>query len=88
MLRDRGFETVALTPGIDAEPIGEVAARLSGRPRVAVLAGAEGEGLGPETLALSAIRARIPMAEGVDSLNVTVAAAIALDRLRVAAKQD
>ena len=80
-LRTRGFEGVALTPRADAEAIADVAARLAGHPRVAVLAGAEGEGLGPEALAAAGNRARIPMAPGVDSLNVSVAVAIALHRL-------
>ena len=82
MLRARGFETIALTPALNAEPIREAAARLASAARIAVLAGAEGDGLGAEALTLSDIRARIPMAKGVDSLNVTVAVAIALDRLR------
>ena len=80
-LRERGFEGVALTPRADAEPIGDIAEGLARRPRIALLAGAEGEGLGAEALASAGIRARIPIAPGVDSLNVTVAVAIALHRL-------
>ena len=85
-LSERGFEVVALTPRTAAEPIAGVAARLAGSARVAVLAGAEGDGLGPEALAATAVRARIPMTSGVDSLNVAVAVAIALDRLRTATR--
>lgn len=52
------------------------------RPRRAVVAvGTEFAGLSPAALACCDAVARIPMAEGVDSLNVAVAAAIALDRL-------
>ena len=49
--------------------------------RVALLVGNEGSGLTPEALALSTERARIKMSPGVDSLNVTVAASIAMHRL-------
>lgn len=45
--------------------------------RVALLLGAEGSGLTPEALAGADVRVRIPMAAGVDSLNVATAAAVA-----------
>jgi tRNA G18 (ribose-2'-O)-methylase SpoU len=48
---------------------------------VAVVVGAEGPGLTDAALAAAEVRASIPMAPGVDSLNVATAAAIALDRL-------
>ena len=65
---------VALTPAADATPL--AAARLGGR-RVALLLGAEGPGLTAEALATADRRVRIPMATGVDSLNVATAAAVA-----------
>lgn len=68
-----GFTTVALTPSADAEPL----AALPPLDRVALLLGAEGTGLRPATLAAAHRRARIPMAAGVDSLNVATAAAVA-----------
>jgi tRNA G18 (ribose-2'-O)-methylase SpoU len=49
--------------------------------RLALLVGAEGPGLTPATLAAADRRVRIPLAPGVDSLNVATAAAIALHRL-------
>ena len=52
-----------------------------GRGKVALLVGAEGPGLTAAALAAADVRARIPMAPGVDSLNVATAAAIALHRL-------
>lgn len=72
----RGFTTIALTPSgddlvDDVEPPG----------RVALLVGAEGPGLRPETIAAADRRVRIAMRPGVDSLNVATAAAIALHRL-------
>jgi tRNA G18 (ribose-2'-O)-methylase SpoU len=74
-LRDRGFRIVALTPAPDADPIDRLAAD---RPRrVAFLLGAEGPGLSDSALAAADERVRIPIAPGVDSLNVATAAAIA-----------
>jgi tRNA G18 (ribose-2'-O)-methylase SpoU len=69
----RGFTTIALTPRDDAVPLREVVAP----ERWAVLLGAEGPGLSDATLAAADVRARIPMAGGVDSLNVATAAAVA-----------
>ena len=76
LLRHNGFRIVALTPG------GEVpirAAELTGK--VALLVGSEGPGLSPEALRAADVRVRIPMAAGVDSLNVATAAAIAFAAL-------
>jgi tRNA G18 (ribose-2'-O)-methylase SpoU len=68
-----GFTVVALTPARSAPVLSSLP---TGRP-VAVLVGAEGPGLRAETLGAARVRARIPMAPGVDSLNVATAAAIA-----------
>ena len=45
--------------------------------RCALLLGAEGPGLSPAALAAADLAVRIPMARGVDSLNVAAAAAVA-----------
>jgi tRNA G18 (ribose-2'-O)-methylase SpoU len=59
-------------------PRGEVALRdVPVPPRWAVLLGAEGPGLTDAALAAADARVRIPMASGVDSLNVATAAAVA-----------
>jgi tRNA G18 (ribose-2'-O)-methylase SpoU len=80
-LRTAGFRLVALTPDAAAGDLEWYAAR-PGRPqRLALLLGAEGDGLSGEALAAADLRLRIPMASGIDSLNVAVAAAIALYRL-------
>ena len=50
-------------------------------PRVAIVVGHESEGVTPGVRALAAHVVRIPMARGVDSLNVAVSAAVALDHL-------
>jgi tRNA G18 (ribose-2'-O)-methylase SpoU len=83
-LRAAGFVVAALTPAAGATPIGEAAETLAAHPHVALLAGAEGNGLSPDALTSADLRVRIPMASGVDSLNVTVAVGIALERLRTA----
>jgi tRNA G18 (ribose-2'-O)-methylase SpoU len=81
-LRQRGFELLALTPAPDAEPIEAVALDVAARrPRVALLVGAEGPGLRDAALATSDRKVRIPIAPGVDSLNVATAAAVAFHRL-------
>lgn len=67
-----GFTTVALSPSGDTD-VRDVA----GQDCVAWLLGAEGDGLSPRTLDAADVRARIPMAPGVDSLNVATAAAVA-----------
>jgi tRNA G18 (ribose-2'-O)-methylase SpoU len=75
-LRAAGFELVALTPAADAEPL--AALRPAPGARVALLVGSEGPGLRPATLAAVDRRVRIPLAPEVDSLNLSVAAAIAM----------
>lgn len=75
----RGFTTIALTPRATARDIAEADALPSRR---ALLLGTEGDGL-PESLVHRAdVRMRIPMAGGIDSLNVAAASAIALHALR------
>jgi tRNA G18 (ribose-2'-O)-methylase SpoU len=74
MLRDGGRRIVALTPRAGARPL--AASGLAGQ-RVAVLLGAEGPGLSEQVLAAADEWVRIPMVDGVDSLNVAAAAAVA-----------
>lgn len=75
VVRQAGFRLLALTPDATATPIDAVA--VGSDERVALLFGAEGPGLSPETLAAADERVGIPMRGGVDSLNVGVAAGIA-----------
>jgi len=74
-MRSAGFDVIALTPADAAAPLHEWSVRA---PRVALMVGAEGEGLSPAALGEATCRARIPMTGGVDSLNVTTAASIAM----------
>ncbi|HEY8524847.1 MAG TPA: RNA methyltransferase [Acidimicrobiales bacterium] len=78
-LRAAGFVLVALTPAREAEPIDALAADPP--DRLALLLGAEGPGLSTVALAAADRRVRIPIAPGVDSLNVATAAAITFHRL-------
>lgn len=77
LLQRRGYEVVALTPAGDTT-LREAteAARTRGR-KVAVMVGAEGPGLTEHAMRAADVRASIPMARGIDSLNVATAAAIA-----------
>lgn len=77
-LRDRGFLVAALTPREDAVDL-----RALRGGRVALLLGSEGHGLSEQALAAADVAVRIPMAPGVDSLNVATAAAVAFYELTV-----
>jgi tRNA G18 (ribose-2'-O)-methylase SpoU len=79
-LRCLGFQIAALTPRQPSSTLKALAAQP--RPeRLAVLLGAEDEGLSARTLELADVRVRVPIARGIDSLNVAVAAGIALSQL-------
>ena len=75
-LRSNGVVVCGLTPHPDARPLDEVARSLSPNDRVAVVMGSERDGLSARSLAAMTHRVRIPMAPGVDSLNVAAAAAV------------
>jgi tRNA G18 (ribose-2'-O)-methylase SpoU len=79
-LRELGFALLALSPHPPGSDLRELS-RGFGAERFALLLGAEGEGLAAEIDALATLRVRIPMRPGVDSLNVGVAAGIALHAL-------
>lgn len=74
-VRAAGFRLLALTPDPDAVPLDRV--EVAAHPRVALLLGTEGPGLSPAAHAAADLPVRIPMARGVDSLNVAAAAAVA-----------
>ena len=87
-VRSAGFVVCALAPHPAGRPpvsLHDVRAHLDGRSPsptgVALLVGAEGPGLSSEALEAADVVVSIPMAPGVDSLNVATAAAVAFDRL-------
>jgi tRNA G18 (ribose-2'-O)-methylase SpoU len=77
LLARRGFLTVALTLVPDAVELSQLAARLTSETQIAVMLGTEGAGLSHGWSEGAAVRARIPMYAGIDSLNVAAATAIA-----------
>jgi len=78
-LKSRGFQVVALTPDPDATSIGDYLVRPDSR--LVLLLGSEGPGLESETMRYADVRLRIPIDPSADSLNVVVAAGIALHAL-------
>ena len=78
VLRAVGFVTLALTPSRSAEVLSTVLATYDATTRIAFLLGAEGPGLKSTTMDSADHRVRIPLAGGVDSLNVATATAVAL----------
>ena len=74
-LRALDFQAAALALRDDS--IGIEDPRLRETERLALVLGTEGDGLRPETIAACDYTVKIPMAHGVDSLNVAAASAVA-----------
>lgn len=74
-LREQGFLTVAMALRDDSVSIDDP--RLCSAEKLAVILGSEGDGLASETIADCDYTVKIPMAHGVDSLNVAAASAVA-----------
>ena len=79
-LRALGFKTVAMALTDDSVSIDDPALRAE--PRLAIILGTEGDGLPHDVVRNADYVARIPMAHGVDSLNVAAASAVAFWQLR------
>jgi tRNA G18 (ribose-2'-O)-methylase SpoU len=79
-LRQRGFCLVAMTAREPAEDL-EAFARQTKHSRLAMLFGAEGAGVTRDAEAAADHHVRIPIVEGIDSLNLAVASGIVLYRL-------
>lgn len=75
LLNRHGCVSYGLTPSDTAVDIATVRPTAS---RIALLLGSERDGLGAETMSSAHTLVRIPMHAGVDSLNVGVAAALAM----------
>ncbi len=78
-LRDMGFRTVAMALSEDSISLEDPV--LQAQERLAVVLGTEGDGLAVNTIADCDYTVRIPMAHGVDSLNVAAASAVAFWQL-------
>ncbi|MFD8085917.1 TrmH family RNA methyltransferase [Kitasatospora sp. NPDC059722] len=74
-VRDAGFTLLALTPAESAVDLSSLAPQSL--PKTALMLGAEGDGLTPGAIEAADHAVRIPMAHGIDSLNVGAAAAVA-----------
>lgn len=78
-LKALGFKTAAMALSDDSVSIDDEA--LAREERLAIILGTEGDGLSKKTIAECDYTVRIPMAHGVDSLNVAAAGAIAFWQL-------
>lgn len=80
LLRSLGFATAAFALTDESLSIDDV--RLHACDRLAMVFGTEGDGLAQSTIARCDYTVKIPMAHGVDSLNVAAASAVAFWELR------
>jgi tRNA G18 (ribose-2'-O)-methylase SpoU len=80
-LNDYGFKTAAMALTDDSVSLDDE--RLNAESRLALIMGTEGDGLSAEAIREADYVVRIPMANGVDSLNVAAASAVAFWQLRV-----
>ena len=80
MLHEMGFLTAAMALVDDSVGIDDPA--VVSADRLAVVLGTEGEGLKRETIERADFKVKIPMAHGVDSLNVAAASAVAFWEMR------
>ncbi len=78
-LRSLGFQTAAMALRDNTWKVDDP--RLAGADRLAVILGTEGSGLRPDTIDLCDCTVCIPMAHGMDSLNVAAASAVAFWQL-------
>ena len=78
-LHDLGFKTAAMALTDESVSIDDPA--LMAEERLAIILGTEGDGLSKSTIAESDYTVKIPMAHGVDSLNVAAAGAVAFWQL-------
>ena len=79
LLRQLGFKTAAMALRDDSLSIDD--SRLLAEEKLAIVLGTEGDGLADGTIAHCDYTVRIPMAHGVDSLNVAAASAVAFYQL-------
>ena len=76
-----GFKTAAMALTDNSVSLDDP--RLAAEERLALIMGTEGDGLPHATITAADYVVRIPMAHGVDSLNVAAASAVAFWELRV-----
>ncbi|MGN0334629.1 MAG: TrmH family RNA methyltransferase [Lachnospiraceae bacterium] len=79
LLQKLGYKTAAMALNDDSVSIDDP--RLMSEERLAIVLGTEGDGLSATTISDCDYTVRIPMAHGVDSLNVAAASAVAFWQL-------
>ena len=79
-LKAMGFRTAAMALKEDSVSVEDP--KLMAEDKLAIILGTEGDGLGAETIDSCDYTVLIPMAHGVDSLNVAAASAVAFWQLR------
>ena len=79
LLKINGFSTVAMALCPDSRALNDP--EIATQERLAIVLGTEGDGLAVSTIAACDYTVRIPMAHGVDSLNVAAASAVAFYQL-------
>ena len=79
-LKELGFKTVAMALRDDSYAVDDP--ELKAQEKLAIVLGTEGEGLAQQTIDNCDFTVKIPMAHGVDSLNVAAASAVAFWELR------
>lgn len=80
-LKRLGFATAAMALRADSVNVDDAA--LMAEPRLAIILGTEGDGLDDDVIDAADYTVCIPMAHGVDSLNVAAASAVAFWQLRI-----
>ena len=78
-LKELGYKTVAMA--LTDRSVSIDNQKLISEDKLAVVLGTEGDGLNDATISLCDYTAKIPMAHGVDSLNVAAASAVAFWQL-------
>ena len=78
-LRELGFKTAAMA--LKEDSVGIDDQQLNAEDKLAIILGTEGDGLAQDTIADCDYTVMIPMAHGVDSLNVAAAGAVAFWQL-------
>lgn len=78
-LRELGFKTAAMA--LKEDSVGIDDRQLNAEDKLAIILGTEGDGLAQDTIADCDYTVMIPMAHGVDSLNVAAAGAVAFWQL-------
>ena len=85
LLHSLGFKTAAMALREDSVSIDDLA--LSREEKLAIVLGTEGDGLAQSTITACDYTVRIPMSNGVDSLNVAAASAVAFWQLGRVSRQ-